>query len=302
MELNRGPVVIAEITGGLGNQLFQYAAGRALADRLGVELMLDTSSYRRNTYRNFNLLEFRIRGRIVRGVESFKLGVDSAIGKRYLKNFVAMSFGHLPLAVKVISEVDHEFVELPNKISQSTYLRGYWQNVRYFADDVDRICDDLRVREIPSARLDFASDLRQINSVAVHIRRTDYLTFRYHVCGSDYYQRAIRKICSQIPNPHLFFFSDDINWVRDNIQFELPATYIEPDIGHPALDLWMMSQCRHRVLGNSSFSWWSAWLAEDPSGIVIAPEIWLRGKENWSPALPHWTLVGNDAELLKISA
>lgn len=287
--------VIAEIAGGLGNQLFQYAAARSLADRLDLPLLLDCHAYERNQSRRFGLHDFKIRARVMGRLEKLRFGSLSNGYRGTAKWAIAAMCGYAPLKFDVVEEVDHGSVQFPKSQFKSIYMRGYWQNIRYFADNSERISEDLTLLCKPEVEPQLAMKMGHPNSVAVHIRRTDYLTYRYSVCGLSYYQRAIQRLVSLVPDIMFFFFSDDIEWAKQNMDSNLDATFVEPNLERPGQDIWLMAQCRHRILANSSFSWWAAWLARRKDGVVLAPNRWIRGKEGWSPALPNWTLISADA-------
>ena len=124
----------------------------------------------------------------------------------------------------------------------------------------------------------------ETNSVSLHIRRGDYVSLDYvnkihGVCALDYYKRAIEYITKRVNPPHFFLFSDDIDWVVENLKMEHPFTVVDINKGKGWLDMNLMKQCKHNIIANSSFSWWGAWLNENPQKIIIAPEKWTARKQ-----------------------
>ena len=284
------------VFGGLGNQLFQYAFGRALALKTGRQLVLDVSWFEIQNARRCSLARYPIQARIMGRTESWRLGLEKGIVRRWCKRGFALAHGHLPISVELIEESDKGTADLNVRPDRVPYLNGYWQDPSYFAEHESMLRRELKPYRNGQENLRFLKEISERQSVAVHIRRTDYLNHAtvFHNCGAWYYQSAIRIIADQVNEPHFYFFSDDPEWARENIRCEFPSTYIHPDLGSPEVDLWLMSQCRHRILANSTFSWWGAWMAEEEPGIVITPKSWLRHKQEWNPSLPHWIILDND--------
>jgi hypothetical protein len=272
-------MIVARLFGGLGNQLFQYAAGRALADRLGTDLALDT--------------------RYLGGDRAF--GLDHFANARYrtdaplppaksdglLRYGLWRLFGRSPRFHRERAlGFDPGFLDLPD----GSYLHGYWQSERYFAAIADRLRHDLTFTTPPdpanaemAARIDAAP-----RAVSVHVRRGDYLASgSYAACPPDYYQQAIARL-SDDPGPPLtcFVFSNDPAWARHNL--DLGAEMVVVDINDEArgaFDLHLMSRCADHVLANSTFSWWGAWLDPAPDKRVIAPANWFGTAKLSNPDL-----------------
>jgi hypothetical protein len=275
-------MIICNIEGGLGNQLFQYAMGRALSIRLQTSLKLDTSFYRFEPQRTFELHRFCIqasvvtpreewlfarwkRPRITRGLKRLKLlGIDAD-----LQIFHDMERGYDPRA---------------ETLTGHWSVRGYWQSERYFAAIADVLREELVVRTAPAASYrTLIEAMRATSSVALHVRRGDYVTVAkdtHGTCGLDYYARAIETIKQRVSDPHFFIFSDEPEWVKENIRIGDNATYIGRDVPHNDVeDFRLMSHCSHFITANSSFSWWAAWLGENPSKEIIVPGQWFRNSD-----------------------
>ena len=255
--------LIARIEGGLGNQLFQYAAARALADRLGCDLVLDTRSLAENGDRPFQLDLYRIRAAVA--------GSQQLQG---LPDWRSSRWGHVrsrlsQLAPAVLSfpvfwprslAFDRRF----DQIRRPVYLVGYWQSEKYFAWNRARLLQDMQLQVPLPAETPLLAEIRGSRSVALHIRRGDYVgntaAAQFHgLCDLAYYHGAISALKARFPDIQVFVFSDEPDWARANLVLDVPTRYADAnptDQGH--IDLELMRQCRHHVIANSSFSWWGA--------------------------------------------
>ncbi|WP_018611017.1 alpha-1,2-fucosyltransferase [Segetibacter koreensis] len=265
-------MVVVKLIGGMGNQMFQYAIGRHLAIKNKCPLYFDhielENKNTANTPRNYELDIFNV---------------------QYQKNpflqsnrFVAKVY-HKLFSVQRIKEPDFTFHPHILNVQGNIHLNGYWQNENYFKEIEEIIRQDFTFKTPANEKIE--SILQQIaatNSVSLHVRRGDYITLteanQFHgVCSDTYYQKAIAKIKEAIPAPHLFVFSDDIHWVKQNMPFTEEHTFVDGNTGKNSFeDLRLMAACRHNILANSSFSWWAGWLNKNPEKMVIAPEKWFR--------------------------
>lgn len=273
----RSSRVIVRLEGGLGNQLFQYAAARSLALATGRDLLLDTSAYRADRLRSYQLDRFAIAARPLRrsDIPFFRLRrsrLGAILPRRCRMEIVREAF---PARVPVWPEAPVEGAGTP-------YLIGYWQSERYFAAIADTIRREVRVNAAPEGRnARVLDEIAAGDAVAIHVRRGDYVSnpaaTAYHgLCGLEYYEAAIRRLAGSVPRPHCFVFSDDLDWVRTNLDTGHPTTFVGHNTDTPWEDLRLMAACRHFIVANSSFSWWGAWLGEWPGKQVIAPARWFR--------------------------
>lgn len=271
MQAKRKGVVTARVIGGLGNQLFIYAAARALAVRNGVALELDTiSGYTADEYgRTYDLQHFQIKATQASGWHCF--ADESGERRRYWTRKIN---GFLPFRCRRYIRQDrpfeHRLVKL--RVSGRLYIEGYWQDEKYFKDVASLIRMELQPQASPSAdNLVLAQKMASVDSVCLHARRHQY-EFKL---PPVYYSEAIRRIKTLVPNAHFFCFSDDVGWVRENIVADSPLTIVSEDGKNKNCDdLWLMTQCKHYIIANSTFSWWGAWLNPDPNKIVLAPSRW----------------------------
>lgn len=271
--------VIARIEGGVGNQLFQYAAARSLADRLGCDLSLDLRGLDENGDRPFQLNLFQIRASVASSqlLQCLPDWRASRMG-RIRSNFSQFAPGifSFPVFWPRSFAFDPRF----DQISRPVYLVGYWQSERNFAWNRTRLLQDIRLRTPLPAKTPLLDEICKTHSVALHIRRGDYVNNKaaaqFHgLCDMEYYHAAINTLKVRFPALHVFVFSDEPAWAQANLRLDAPTSYVDAnsiDKGH--IDLELMSHCRHHVIANSSFSWWGAWRCQSVGQVVHAPRRW----------------------------
>lgn len=277
-------MIIVQLLGGLGNQMFQYAAGRSLAIHLDTELKLDASQFDKTktiTPRRYSLASFAVRETFASTQDLLRVRMPSSRLHNFLVGAYCAFSGRPVLAYKKEPHFhfDPDFFSTPD----DAYLEGYWQSPRYFEKHADIIRKEFSLRHSPGAQNDLmAEKIRQSEAVSIHIRRGDYIsdpmTFQHHgVCPLDYYHFAIRLIREKCLDPHFYIFSDDSDWVQQNLMMEVPHTYVTHNQNtNDAADLWLMSLCQHHIIANSSFSWWGAWLSDYKEKMIIAPKKWVN--------------------------
>lgn len=273
-------MIITKLIGGLGNQMFQYAAGRALAARLNVPLYIDKRAFDTYTVHAYGLDRFNIQA-VDMLAEDMPWSVREGIFWKGLRKFKLMP---APDYYRERAFVfDHQVLGLKD----GTYLDGYWQSERYFNDMAEIIRTDFEISTVPSLKNSvWLKRIRNTNSVSVHIRRGDYVNNAeansFHgTCSLDYYQRAISVIKEKRGSDlELFVFSDDLDWVKTNLVFgNLPHHFVDGnDANTNYEDLRLMSSCCHHIIANSTFSWWGAWLNPRSDKTVIAPLQWFRNE------------------------
>lgn len=282
-------MIISRITGGLGNQLFQFAAGTALAERLGTVLKLDLSFYEEESQRNFELPKFNTKI-ITASKEECSPFIDQGIVERAFYRLLPAY--RRPVYKQPGFGYDPFFEEAEN----GKYLKGYWQSWKFF-DSVQAL-----IRQQYVINSDYikhlqplAEEWRNTETVSVHIRHGDYKSpaaLAYHgLLSSEYYNQALDRIHTLYPGVKIMFFSDDMEWVLQNIHTNLPHRFITGQITQNALeDFYLMQHCRHHIIANSSFSWWAAWLNPSLSKTVIAPRNWFAdaGNETRDILPPDW--------------
>lgn len=280
-------MIVVKLKGGLGNQMFQYAAARRLAMRHGTELMLDLSWLSNSpvdaTPRSFELGNFNITAKFA---ETVHVSGQTVSLKPFGKNwFSQLLVKHPPQesTLKVLHESHFQFDVALLAAPDHVCLDGYWQSERYFLDEADAIRQDFTLkRKLDERNGLFAEAINKVQAVSVHVRRGDYVNnpsvSSFHgTCSTAYYRTAMEMVGQQFPNPHFFVFSDDIQWCREHINSSHQMTFVDSNnLENACMDLQLMSLCRHHVIANSSFSWWGAWLNPRPDKLVIAPMRWFN--------------------------
>ncbi len=273
-------MVVVKLLGGLGNQMFQYAAGRAVANRLGVELLIDISAFESYDLRRFELGSFRIHARVASLSDLNNIGFSNRVPAWILSLLRMMGF----LSHQVVyKESSFTFDENILKVCPPIYLDGYWQSEQYFFNLASDLRQEFTLNQpLGDANRKILEQIREPSreAVSLHIRRGDYVsnahTAQFHgLCSLEYYRLAVDYISKNVSNPHFFIFSDDLEWVRENLLLHHPMTLVDVnDANHGVFDISLMSSCRHHIIANSSFSWWGAWLNSYMEKIVIAPKHW----------------------------
>jgi glycosyl transferase family 11 len=267
-------VIIVRLMGGLGNQLFQYAAARRLAHDAGQPLKLDISGYDADPLRAFALRPFNVRQDIASRAEIDRLKASGGLLRRLR-----------PSRTWVRERTPYTFDPRVVEPREDVYLDGYWANEEYFRSIEPVIREEFTVRTQPDAANEAAAGaIRSVASVCVHVRRGDYVTdshtSAFHgLAPLEYYRTAAARVAAAVGRPHFFVFSDDPEWVRQNLRFEHPTTYVRHNGDRDYEDLRLMALCRHHIIANSSFSWWGAWLGQSPGQQVFAPARWLTQPE-----------------------
>ncbi len=269
-------MIIVRLSDGLGNQMFQYAFGRALSARRGVPLRLDLSAYRRERKRSYGLGQFLT-------AESFMTD-EEARGVIVRPLDAAQPWWNQP----VVKEPHFHYSDEVTAVPSSGYFVGYWQSERHFADMAELIRLEFTPKQpLTGVNLDVARMIATRNAVSLHVRRGDYVSDQtvnalHGVCSLDYYRRAVQHVAERVSKPEFFVFTDDPDWTRANLILDFPAYLITQNQNAPVEDLRLMTLCRHHIIANSSFSWWGAWLAGRPGQVACAPE-------RWFGAYPHDT-------------
>lgn len=279
-------MVITRLIGGLGNQMFQYAVGRRLAHVLGVELKLDITefdNYKLRTFRTYSLGNFNIR-------EKFASPGEVAVLARptILERMRAKVLRRPPRPPRTyIREKHFHFDPDILNLLDGVYLDGYWQSEKYFADIAKIIRREFTVK-VPQTgeNQELGEQINSRESVSLHVRRGDYAldphTNKVHgCCGIDYYLRCVEFINSKVKNAHFFAFSDEPQWIAENLKLPCSMTIVNHNnTSKEYEDLRLISQCKHHIIANSSFSWWGAWLSSNQVKTVLAPKRWFNTDEH----------------------
>ena len=269
---NKAPIYL-RLMGGLGNQLFQYAAGRSLADRLGVELVLDDRYVvRKSQHTGLVLNAFNIRARLMTTLERQFFSERKIRLARWFKKLIR------PLG-KVFWETQYNYDPSIDATPVGQLLIGFWQSEEYMYD-LHQLRLDLELKAPLSLAAQKVSEvIDTVESVALHVRRGDYLKdqktiARHGVCSQSYYQSAIDLVLAEKPMAKFLVFSDDPQWVKVHLQLPPQCTYVSKASITAQEDLVLISRCKHQIIANSTFSWWGAWLNNSCDKIVVCPTPW----------------------------
>ena len=277
-------MIISRIKGGIGNQLFIYAASRRLSIKNKIDLVIDDVSgfaYDNDFKRNYQLDHFNISCRKATAIE--RLEPFSRI-RRYIKRNLnrKLSFDKRNFIEEEGASFEDKFLRL--QIKDKLYLEGYFQSENYFKDVELEIREDFKINPpIDNKNLLFLKKIKNSNSVAIHFRFFDNIVIASNKnlqnksnTSINYYKDAILKMNSYLSNPHYFIFSDQPNKVTKYLPLNNDQVTIidHNNISKMAYaDLWLMSQCKHYIIAKSTFSWWGAWLSNNKEKIIIAPKI-----------------------------
>lgn len=267
------------IFGGMGNQMFQYAFARALP--AGNDLFLNIATAQPTGIRRYRLDNFNVQ---------MKIAPVELVRNAYM----AANNGVLPkILERRINVYQPDLINVPNGI-----FLLQCQSEKYFKHLRPQLLHEFSLR-VPMTHENICMR-NQIcaceNAVAIHVRRGDYLNLPdvHFPCSIDYYNRAIALIAGRVKNPHFFIFSDDLNWAMENIRTQYQCTAVDINSDETGyFDLELMKHCKHFIIANSSFSWWGAWLNENPNKIVIAPKKWHVDNQNmeWDIIPDGWTVI-----------
>lgn len=269
--------IYTRIFGGLGNQLFIYAFAKALSSQKKIPLILDSKSgFLRDVYkRSFKLKNFNIPEK----ESGFVLFLYNLFRKR-----LPIASKLLKPGLKYIKETDSRQFEpiiFSNKLGNYLYFEGYWQSYKYFEAYEEEIRKNLVIKKPMTAyNKELGTQIKQKNSVAIHLRRVDYSP----VLDIKYYLDAMEWMKRNIENPEFFVFSDDMDFCKQHFEVGLHVSYIDHNGVDEIADFYLMTRCKHFIIANSSFSWWAAWLSENTGKQVIAPNsIHIGVKDNFYP-------------------
>lgn len=290
-------MIIVRVTGGLGNQMFQYAMYKSL-EKKGKLVKLDSKSFyetkkEHNGYELERIFDIKPNKPTKEDLEKFDENNISTLFKIKRKLFGDKKF--------VYDTKEYIFNKDVYKLKNS-YLNGYWQSIKYFEGIENDIKKDFRFKnQLDNKNLEILNEIENSNSISIHIRRGDYMSpENYNMYGCiatpTYYKKAIKVIEEKVENPTFFVFSNDMDWVKKNIQINSRVFYIDINSGNGSYkDMQLMSNCKHNIIANSSFSWWGAWLNENKNKIVVAPKKWINREDVDSDKIElfceGWTLL-----------
>lgn len=276
-------MITVKLNGGLGNQMFQYACARAVAHRLDTSVVVDISSFELSlqTKRRYALSEFYCGQQVVIYKNSWLEKVRSMLHKQ-----------------GIFSEKKYTYNHAITRVSDNTTLNGYWQSPKYFEHIREIIVHDFTPKKTPKLPPNILKLVRTKETVAIHVRRGDYITNQQAVKilgvqPISYYQNALKILNQQHQKCHYIVVSDDINWCRQHLKQLLDPSKVNYFSKDELTDMFLMTQTTHNIIANSSYSWWAAYLNQNNDKAVIAPKKWFKDKSYSTKDLfpNNWILV-----------
>lgn len=292
-------MLIVKVHYGLGNQLFQYAFARSMSLRKNIPFALDLHFYAKHQQdqhhpRVYQLNRFRIEENIAPDKDVMTFKEPGFVQRRVasLGNLIKPYFSR-----RIVYERGLSYDPNILRVNDDVYLSGYWQDLRYFEEFGEVIRKDLQWKEDADGRnRDLLKILQSVESVGIHFRRGDYLTDQYTVeqvgmADLAYYEESIARIEQACRDLRYFVFTDDPEWVKRHFNLDSGYELVTLNDQKNAFeDLRLLSSCKHRIISNSSFAWWGAWLGERPGAMTFAPAVWRKnGPDMYTPA--HWRRV-----------
>ncbi len=248
-------MIISKIKGGLGNQMLQYAAGKSLSIKLNTTLGLDVSWFNHKRAYCYLLPYFNI---------------DNNIVKNYKYDFYYQE-------------------SQDGEIKDNTLIEGYWVDENYFKDIRDIIIQEFTLK------YPIDTSIIKPNSISLHVRRGDKVkNKKYIILTEQYYYDCVNIIKTEYNVNNIYIFSDDIQWAKNNLQLDNTVFMERHDSNTCYNDIILMSLCDYHIIGNSSFSWWGAWLSQD-NKFTICPEYWMTEKEQHNYYPDRWMVKKEEA-------
>jgi len=291
-------MITVRLSGGLGNQMFQYAAGLSLALRHRTGVQLDARSYQRDRLRDFGLDHFGLQPttskEVINTLPPIRRGVVSF-------PWWKLRHGRQIEYVRERGEPCPTTQSPLMSVGTTAYLHGYWQSETHFVNHADQVRQSLRIASHPGpVNQAWLDRIREVRSVSIHVRRGDYTSdtanqSQYASCDIGYYRRAAEYLARKSDSAVTFYvFSDDPLWAKENLKLPGETEFVTHNSGSAFIeDLRLMSACRHHIIANSTFSWWGAWLGENSERVIVAPSKWYRNadRDRENPIPSNWVRI-----------
>ncbi len=283
-------MIIVKIFGGLGNQMFQYAFFKSMQKK-GKKVKLDITEYKSSSHHGGLMLTdtfgISLAPHIASEKEIKNLKGFSPFGKFNIIYLNKIIYKFQIFFYKILLKIENEKFFLEHKFFEEIYslekgyLVGFWQSEKYFKEIEKEIRKEFsfNLDKLDNKNFEILNKIKKLNTVSLHIRRGDYLKNASlgNVCDLNYFKRSIKFVEEKIEDPLFIIFSDDIEWCKENLKKE-NIVYIDWK-NKPEIDMYLMKNCKHNIISNSTFSWWAAWLNENRKKIVIMPQKWFNDKE-----------------------
>lgn len=290
------------LMGGLGNQMFEYSILRAMMIEYKAEGVISLKGITNKTHNVYCLNHFNISKDVkIKKGESLKSFVNYLFYGFYYLFLIKKKngFNKIKKFQPILNNLGYYcvpdgYIELNGSSSNRNEMIGYYQSAKYFDKYKDKIKEELKVvDEVLNKNIDLLNEIKDSNSICIHIRRGDYVGSNHQVCNELYYLEAEKIMLKKVKNPKFYIFSDDQEWVKENIKFKSKVTYVEGNNNYE--DLRLMYSCKHFIISNSSFSWWAQYLTDNDKRITIAPSRWFQNSNQKSDIYEDdWILIDID--------
>lgn len=281
-------LIIINLKGGFGNQLFQYATGYSVAKRNNAKLKFDLSFFENEKYSKWfklDRLNIKIEKASNEEIEFLKNNPNAPFLYRILHKFGIRSayFKKSDIVEKIFFKPDKQIIGH----KESAYITGWCVVVSYFKEYRKDLLNEFKLKNgLTSAANRYLSEINSTNSVSIHIRRGDFLNYEhfYRIIPIEYFLKSIEVLNGKVINPTFFVFSNDLDWARKNLNIDNNLVFVnlKDDINYEGEDdmedFFLMKNCKNNIIANSSFSWWAAYLNENADKLVIAPKKWYNDK------------------------
>ena len=288
---NLTKIITVNIIGGLGNQMFQFAFGYAVSKESNSKIKLEVSGFNSYNQRHYALDLFNVKENselkpkydfLINKINSKHNSLLSKVSSKLLRELLRFT--------KFYFQERERFVFDQNvfNIKTNTFFYGYWQNEKYFKKYRKELLEIFKLKDIHSQTQEYLQKITESESVSLHVRREDYINSIHDTCDVEYYKKAVLEILKTNKKAHFFIFSDDMHWVKNNLDFIDNKTLVVLESEIPDHEeIYLMSKCEFNIIANSSFSWWGAWLNQNPDKKVIAPKKWIKSSTlNTSDLIP----------------
>lgn len=268
--------------GGLGNQMFQYAFYLRVKQKYPLSVFCFDVTHAADCHCGYELDE-------VFYIDSYKKARRYRRIERHWPELLDMFFN-----VRQKNSLEYD----PSIISSHGLLlnyQGFWQSEKYFFSIKEKVrkAFSFRTERLNEKTKSFLLLLHESNAVSVHVRRGDYVleSEQRGLCSMSYYEKAMSFIKERVEKPLFVFFSDDVDWVKDSIKCD-NSVYVTWNHGNDSWqDMYLMSQCKHNIIANSSFSWWGAWLNSNQDKIVVTPTPWFNNSLDYDIIPSTWVKI-----------
>ena len=284
--------VLIRLQGRMANQMFEWALGKAIKKQTGIQPIFDDSEETQKlSVFNLDFKKYAIKKPL-----RYKL-FRKTIPFRNIRNKLTKIKIKLP---KLVENPYFKYDEKYINVQAPIYLDGFFQSYKYLENIREELLQDFSLKKpLNKKNKEILEQIKNTESVSLHYRRTDYLKSRVAnvmgACTDEYYQNAVKTISEKINKPlTLFIFSDDPKWVKENVKFDHKTIVVDINSGKQGyFDMELMKNCKHNIIANSSFSWWAAWLNENPNKILVAPKVWMKNIESdYDLMPPEWIRLG----------